>query len=458
MPTSPWRTVTFLGALVVGASMLAAASTATADVPSPAITTAFDAPRCAGATDDDPAQATSGGVSNLLSVFGDRLASYNAGDIVPLYDSFGSNVGAYPPICGVRYVASVGGPVSEWMFCTDLTSHVCGDTRNDGQLLEGSTPVDPLERLTTNPKLTASQEKVIAYLVQQGHSYNGTGNQSWGGVTTASSSAGTNERTALQSLIWCVSDTPPAGSDLETTCANSMDAAEQARILALVPSNPTVTLDFDTSGGTLTVGDTAEFNLTTNLFDQPIGIATSGTATVTMTVCQGTSTLVSGVLTVPGNGSAAARTVTLCSEATTAGTLNIAATAAPASTTHIGWNQSPTKVGGVPCQVFAAFYTDQRATVSDTATANFAKAAVITPKPTPTRTSATPTRTSATPTPTRTSATPTPVAGGGETTLPETGASASPLAIGLVGFLIIGGAALTYVGRRVRKNSSSTLS
>ncbi|MFI5425527.1 hypothetical protein [Aeromicrobium sp. UC242_57] len=119
-------------------------------MPSPAVAAAFDAPRCDGTTSRDPATGD-GDVDNLLSVFGGRLAAYNAGGVVPLYDSSGYATGAYPPLCGVRYVASAGGPVSEWMFCTDLKSHVCGDTDEDGNLTEGSTPVDPLEKKATNP-------------------------------------------------------------------------------------------------------------------------------------------------------------------------------------------------------------------------------------------------------------------------------------------------------------------
>lgn len=428
-------------------------TSANADVPSPTVAAEFKAPRCAGTTTSDPA-AGDGAVDNLLRVFGGRLAAYNAGGVVPLYDSFGFNVGAYPPLCGVRYVASVGGPVSEWMFCTDLKSHVCGETDADGNLVEGTTPVDPFKKLPTNPKLSPSQEKVIAYLVQHGHSYDGVGNQSWGGVTSAVANETSNKRAALQSLIWCVSDTPPAGSDLETTCANSMDAAEQARILALVPGNPTVTLDFDTSGSALAVGDTAKFKLTTNLFDQSITVAQTGTATAPLTVCEGTATLVDGTLTVAGNGSAAARSITLCAKATTSGGTNVAASATPASTTHIGWNQSPTVVDGKACQVFAAFYSDQQADVSDSAIATFAAAPVVTPTtPTPTTpTATTPTATPTAPKPTVDTTDGTKESSGtdDDAALPDTGGPLSPLMLGLAGSLIVAGAGMTFAATRTR--------
>lgn len=444
-----------LAALVI--APLANVAPAAADTPSPAVASAFDAPRCDGTTSVNPANGD-GAIDNLLSVFGGRLTAYNAGGVVPLYDAFGRNVGAYPPLCGVRYVASVGGPVSEWMFCTDLKSHVCGETDANGNLQEGNAPVDPLQKKASNPKLTSDQEKVIAYLIQHGHSYNGVGNQSWGGVTTATANDSSNKRAALQSLIWCVSDTPPAGSDLLATCANSMNAAEQARILALVPASPAVTLDFDSSGSTLTIKDTAKFNLSTNLFDQPISLEKSGTATSTLTVCGGTATLTGNTLTVPGNGSAATRSITLCATATTAGTINIDASAEPASTSHIGWNQSPTIVTGDPCQVFAAFYTDQQARVSDLAKATFATAPVVTPTPTPT----TPT-TPAPTTPAPSSTTPAPdvdddsdddetVVSSDSTdgTLPDAGGPLSPLMLGLAGSLIIAGAGMAFAANRTR--------
>lgn len=453
MFTSSRRVAAALGALAIVVTPLSSFAPAAADVPSPVVASAFEAPRCEGTTSNNPASGD-GAVSNLLSVFGGRLAAYNAGGIVPLYDSSGYNTGAYPPLCGVRYVASVGGPVSEWMFCTDLKSHVCGDTDGNGNLVEGNTPIAPFEKKSTNPKLSADQEKVISYLIQNGHSYDGVGNQAWGGVSTAVANENSNKRMALQSLIWCVSDTPPAGSDLLATCNNSMNAAEQARILALVPGNPTVTLDFDSSGSTLAVGDTAKFKLTTNLFDQPISVTQTGTATAPLTVCEGTATLTGGTLTVPGNGSASARAITLCAKATTAGGTNVAATAKPASTTHIGWNQSPTVVDGKPCQVFAAFYSNQQASVSDSAAATFAAAPNVTPT-TPAPTTPAPTTPTA-PKPTK----PEPIihsddesknsSDDEDAALPDTGGPLSPLMLGLAGSLILAGAGITFAARRTR--------
>ncbi|MFI5425526.1 hypothetical protein [Aeromicrobium sp. UC242_57] len=274
-------------------------------------------------------------------------------------------------------------------------------------------------------------------------------------MTTAVANEDSNKRMALQSLIWCVSDTPPAGSDLLATCARSMDAAEQARILALVPENPTITLAFSPGGATLAVGDTAKFTLTTNLFGQPIDITKTGTATTTLTVCEGAATLTDGTLTVPSSGSTAARTITLCAEATAAGTIALVAEAEPASTTHIGWNQSPTVVDDKACQVFAAFYTDQQAAVRSSATATFAAAPVVTPTtpaPTAPTTTAptTPAPTTQQPTDEEDDDTTEETSESDDETLPDTGGPLSPLLLALAGSLIVAGAGIAFAANRTR--------
>ena len=133
-----------LGALVAATLLTLSLATLTgapanADVPQPPITASFTAPSCAGQTTSDPAANTGYAVVDLTQVFGGRLASYNAGHVVPLYDAFGGSVlltdagvntgdAAYPPLCATRYVESLGTAVSEWMFCTDRLAQTCGDT------------------------------------------------------------------------------------------------------------------------------------------------------------------------------------------------------------------------------------------------------------------------------------------------------------------------------------------
>ena len=95
------------------------------DVP-PQNAAPFTAPACEGSnpSDDD------------LQVTGAQLDNYNAGGIAVLYPSVGHRdpiVGA-PPGCGVRYVESAGGPVSEWMYCTDMLKDSCLNVQDDREL------------------------------------------------------------------------------------------------------------------------------------------------------------------------------------------------------------------------------------------------------------------------------------------------------------------------------------
>ena len=168
------------GLLALGGVAVASAP-AHADVP-PAPVEEFIAPLCEGgtdelpATDSDPEQAT-GEVPNLARVFGARLDEYNAGKVVVLYDVFGENaLDGYPAVCGTRYVDSVGGPVSEWMFCTDIFSHVCSGVNAAGELIDlDGEPIEGLDSRPGNPKLDETDEKIIAWLIQNGYSYDGEG-------------------------------------------------------------------------------------------------------------------------------------------------------------------------------------------------------------------------------------------------------------------------------------------
>ena len=110
----------------VSALLLAGLATATpaqaGDVP-PAPVTEFRAPVCAGTTSQDPKQVNPGdhhGETDLTRVFGARLVSYNKGNVVPLYDTFGGADGAYPALCGTYYDPETQGPKSV-CGCSALT-------------------------------------------------------------------------------------------------------------------------------------------------------------------------------------------------------------------------------------------------------------------------------------------------------------------------------------------------
>lgn len=338
-----------------------------ADAPPSPVTEPFHAPMCEGTTPDDPTDAD-GPVSDLTEVFGQRLTDYSAGRVVVLYDTFGSNDGEYPPLCGTRYVDGVG-PVSEWMFCTDVEYHACGRTDENGNLVAEGQVLPPMEGIGANPRLNRDQEKVIAYLLQNGHPFDAVGHSEWSGVDRAST-ADSGSRDALQYLIWCVSDADwMSGTSFQDVCDANIDAAEQARILSLIPDDPQLMISFDEDAvETLTVGSTAEVTLTTNVYNQPIDFQVDGGVA---SVCSGDAVLEDVNLVVAGSDPAVSTDVGICVTAATAGAVALQASATPPSTRHITWNQSA-GTDTVDCQVYATFETTREARVVGTTTVPFA--------------------------------------------------------------------------------------
>ncbi len=355
---------------------------AEADVPPVPAVAPFNAPLCAGETDIDPTDAGAPNPDTTL-IFGARLDTYNAGGVIALYDAYGSqDPGAYPAVCGTRYVDSVGGPVSEWMFCTDITAHVCGGTTAAGEASQEGVVVAPIAPLDgPNPKLGADQEAIIAYLIQHGHAYAGVGDQSFGGVTVANQDAAstTGTRSALQTLIWCISEPPAVGdsSDFASTCAANMDASEQARLLALIPGTPSLTVTLTSPSAGATVGDVVSFTLTTNMFSTPITVTSSPAAAVALCDGETDASLAGEQVTVHGTDASTVLTVDLCVTVTNAGPTTVTAAGTPPSTEHIGWNQSAGALG-ITCQIFATFQESSRTTIGDSATVAVAAAAPTT--------------------------------------------------------------------------------
>lgn len=370
------------------------------DIPDPG-TQPFYADLCAGMTYDDPRNALEvrdpltneielyGDVSDLTYIFGERLTSYLAGNIVPLYDSYGGNAETpFPPLCGVRYVDDIG-PVSEWMFCTDYFSLVCGRTGPNGELMnENGTVVGALDTLTGNPKFVGvegkNKEKIISYLIKNGwSSYEGVGYFDHG-TAQGKADGSPVERTVLQYLIWCISDYPSDplaindSPDRKTTCDQSIPLSAQQDILLKIPDTPTVQLQLTGGGSQLRVGDTVTFRLDTNIYQQAINLNTSG-VTGTLTVSSG-ATLASGTITVVGTDPDVVSTVQISFTATSAGIFHISADFTPASDTHLQWNQSPTIDAGKACQVFAVFQQHDVIQLSGAAQAVFTEQGIV---PTP---------------------------------------------------------------------------
>lgn len=376
------RILSAVSVLALGAGLVIAplpsASAAHADVP-PVAASEFFAEQCVGTTMEDPTDArvqldpddadsplVPGPVPDLTRVWGPRLADYNAGHVVALYSAFGNNqTDGYPPVCGVRYVESEGGPVSEWMFCTHIWRSVCSGADADGNLLDKAGNVIPGHRAVGgNADLTPDQERLIAYLIRNGvPSYSGVGYYDYG-VSEARADAGSYERMSLQVLIWCITDpvtdlnATNSEDDRAATCAALMPPEEQERLLALIPETPEVTLDFDEAGAPEVPGTPLVATLTTNIYEQPIRLDVTGGASVE--VVSGDAVLSGSTLTV----AAAADSATIVLRVTPASDqpVEVAATARPTQRSALTWNQP-----GVDevCQVFATFSELDAPEVSD---------------------------------------------------------------------------------------------
>jgi hypothetical protein len=341
--------------LTVIAGVLVGAAPARADVPNPPASEPFTAPLCEGETFFDPtAGDETNGIDDLTRVWGQRLTDYNAGQVVVLYGQFGDNAGA--PACALRYVDGVG-PVSEWMYCTDVRSHTCTLVNVDGEITYDGVVVPGLEHLDQNVRLTVEQERIIAYILRHDMPVTLFGD--------VASNATDESRGARQRLVWCVSD--PDWENEEGFCEANMNATEQQRILALTAAESELAFDLRADDADLEVGETARVDVTTNVYGQPITLAVDGGSA---TVCEGDASLSGGILTVVGADAATSTTVTLCITSAEAGTVTVSGSATPASREQISWVQSP-GADGVVCQVFATFETTRAATVRASAAVQF---------------------------------------------------------------------------------------
>lgn len=249
------------GLLAFATLSVSASPAASAEDPSYPV--GVPAPLCEGETAFEPTENDGFAVTDLTQIFGARTGAFSDGHIVPLYDAYGGSIlidsdgevtgdAAYPPLCGTRYVPELEMAASEWMFCTDRDSQSCGDTDAGGNLVDKEGQIiERMTGLTGNARLSEDQERIISYLVQHGHTYEGIGDQAWEGVAEARSDMGTYERVALQTLVWCVSDPADSDTAFAKTCEANMDEAEQARILSLAPAKQVLLLEFDSSGSTI---------------------------------------------------------------------------------------------------------------------------------------------------------------------------------------------------------------
>lgn len=312
----------------------------------------FQAPECAGVTPNDP--TVSGDVfPDLTEVFGQRLADYNAGKMVILYDSEGNN-NIFVPACGTRYVPGVGA-ASEWMYCTDLFFHQCSVTDAEGRLTQEGTVVSGLLDRETNPKLSADQERLVHYVLTNTLSL--VENEQ----PTVSSDATYATRLVKQRAIWCISEEPAEYPPfLRKFCTDNFSDAQQQSLLESLPAHPVLApaLSASTTEATVNVGEVVEVALTTNLYETPISVSAAGAE---ITVCRSSA----GLASITGDqiklnaSGAESTTVNLCLSWPSAGTHSIDFSVTPArgTTQALSWVQSPSLVDGEPCQVYSGFDT-----------------------------------------------------------------------------------------------------
>lgn len=325
--------------------------------------------------------------AGALSLSGSREAALAAGRTVVLYDSFQRLPGdsldpddQYPPVCATRLVG--GQPTSAWAFCTDRYKHVCLEQ-------------DVLNTVTGNPKFSAAtdplgpdKEKVIAYLAQNRFTIRAPSSGEMAGVPQSGQNTG-DERTSAQQLIWCVAEAGPNHKTVTTgvfgtqTCAPNFTDADFDAILALVPDRPALAVTARESAP-VQVGETAHFDVTTNVLGQPLTLAVSGAEG--LKVCEGTATLSNGQLTVPGNDGFETKKVTLCATATAPGSAALTATVTHPSPKGLTWEWG----GDDDCQVFATFQDVPSEPLSARAAVSFVAAPTTPEVPTTPNTPTTP--------------------------------------------------------------------
>lgn len=320
----------------------------------------FVAPACEGSY---PAEAA-------RLVTGEQLDNYNSGGIAVLYDYAGSRVstGQYgnPPGCGVRYVEEVEGAISEWMYCTDMESDSCLGL-NGGELEDShGNPVGPMGWLSANERLSAEQNKVIAYILQTPLTVTPAPYRSWAGTTAANTTSGA--RLLRQDLVWCVSDFEAMAADpaLRDWCTENMSEEKQAEYAALVSEPSEVGLGLAPAATEAELDEIVEITLTTNIAGLPIEVSAEGGE---VQVCEGESaTLADGVLTFTGDELVPPVTAQLCLTRTEPGTVSVTASVVPPSISFLAWAQAAEQ-----CQVYAAFETTMQEPVVVSATANFSE-------------------------------------------------------------------------------------
>ncbi|WP_433675880.1 VaFE repeat-containing surface-anchored protein [Microbacterium gorillae] len=367
-----------LAVLGIFASMFAGVlmtnTQANAAVPPTPVTAPFDAPLCENTTGNPAVDADGGPVTNLLSVFGERLNAYNAGNPVILYNNNGASGWTASglqytanPVCMVRYVAEVGGPVSSWSYCTFDRASACSWTNAAGQLERQGSVRPSLTYMAPDTRLTADQHKLQAYIIQNDLPVAAGPNGS-GGIVPADTVANNDtptSRALRQDLVHCI-DNPDRSVAF---CDSNMSPATQARILQIINATPAQQLSSNAPSTVITPGATGEITVTTTLVNTALTLTVSGGA---VTVCGGPATLSGSTLVVDADATLPAQ-VTLCATRPDAGTVDVSISGVPPVVENVGYAKSgPTS--DTLCQIFSTFEEERQAPLVVASTVTFADA------------------------------------------------------------------------------------
>lgn len=334
-----------------------AAQAATPEIPA---AEAFQAPQCVGETEYDPAniegiiddlEQGEDIIPDLTQVFGQRLTDYNAGKMVILYDSTGTN-SIYVPVCGTRHVPGAGA-VSEWMYCTDLFHNQCSITDAEGRLTQDGTVIEGLADLESNPRLDEDQERLIRYLLtNEVMVYENR-------QPIVISDANYDTRRAKQRSIWCISEEDLQDQpSLAQFCADNFSETRRQELLASLPADPVFEprLFAGSNEAGVQIGDTVEVAVSTNFYEAPISVEAQGAELAICPESSSRASIVAGQVVVNEFDSDTI-TINLCLSWQSPGIHSILFEATPEATTtqSLSWVQSPTLVEGKPCQVYAGF-------------------------------------------------------------------------------------------------------
>lgn len=364
-------------AIIAAAALVAPVTLATAAqavAPPAPVAAPFDAPQCENTVGDPSSDADGGPVSNLLSVFGQRLADYNAGKPVILYNNIGrsgwtSGGSQYSsnPLCATRYVAEAGGPVSSWIYCTFDRASTCGWTNVNGELERSGTVLPGLEYKDPDARLTADQQKLQSYIIQNDLPVLAGPDGSGGtlGADAVANNSTSQSRALRQNLVHCI-DNPERNSAL-VFCENNMSASTQNRILQLIGADRASMLAALAVAPRVDPGAEGKVVLTTTLAGLPLQVAASGGS---ITLCGGPATLSGSTLQVDADATLPAE-LTFCVNRPDSGTFSIEVSGTPPVLENIGFMQSARYDGDTLCQIFSTVADEQQQVVSTRAAFEF---------------------------------------------------------------------------------------